>query len=73
MSLLFDIFVLAPILILTKKADEINKKRERDASMECLAFDALNQQAEYRQDRRGNYKYEDPDLDDTMNDNGPDW
>jgi len=41
--------------------------------MECLAFDSLNQQAKSRQECRGNYKYEDPDLDGTMNDDGPDW
>jgi len=75
MSILFDLFVIGPALLLIDKAKEINQReaRKRTASIECLAFDALNQQAKDRGERDTHYRYEDPDLDGTMNDSGPDW
>lgn len=85
MSILFDIFVLGPAALLVSKANDINRARMKnggkgvkylnDTSMECLAFDALNQQARDRQcqDHPEHYRYEEPDIDGLMNDNGPDW
>lgn len=73
MSLLFDLFVIGPILLIADKLNEMNsmletRNKTQTTNMECLAFDALQ-----RQSHPSNYKYEEPDVEGLMNDNGPDW